>query len=305
MSMKNSIVFGNGWLGKKIANEFGGELCDIDILDTYKVKSIVAETQPDVVINCAGKCGNPNIDWCEKNEENRRLTTYVNGCGPAILLDACRSVGDAFFVHLSSGCLWDVPESHNEITEEDFPNPVSHYSETKVLGEMNLRGKRDVLIVRLRMPLDDHPHPRNLIDKLSGFDKVIDTPNSVTYVPTLTSAIEHLVEQRRTGIYNVCDGVTSAAELMKMYRDYVDKDHKFEVVSAEELYSIGLVKAGRSNCRLSTRKLEQTGFKLPSFERTLRGMFQRYGESGNLTSMKIDGAKSIISNDCTMWDYIS
>ena len=48
---------------------------------------MVEEVTPDVVINCAGKTGRPNVDWCEDHKEE---TVRANVTGPLILLDECR-----------------------------------------------------------------------------------------------------------------------------------------------------------------------------------------------------------------------
>jgi len=45
---------------------------------------------------------------------------------------------------------------------------------------------------------------------------------------------------------------------MNKYREIVDPSHRFEVITIEELNAV--TKAGRSNCVLSTSKLEKEMF---------------------------------------------
>ena len=275
--MKTTVYGGSGWLGKKFAEHFNASRPEIDILDERKVRVSTLERTPDVVINCAGKCGFPNIDWCEASKENRKLTYYVNELGPRILLDAVRSESDAFFVHLSSGCLWDVSDDHAPINEDEEPRPVSWYSETKAGGEARIYGMPNVLIIRLRMPIDSISHPRNLIDKLRCYKNVLSVPNSVTMVSTLLSVVNYLVRKRCTGVYNVVNGTTSGVELMQLYQRFGGALAPYNKITKEELAP--MVKSGRSNCRLSTAKLESEGFMLPDFQCSLECLMRQYVEN--------------------------
>ena len=258
------LIFGNGWLANNYYDYLNGlgrrvVISGENILDSIEVRKEILIYGPELVINCAGKCGSPNIDWCELTEENRQLTEQVNAFGPRVLFDAVRRETAAPFVHLSSGCLWDVDDDNEPLTEEETPDPPSFYSETKMMGEYGLQGQ-DAIIIRLRMPLDSVPHPRNLIDKLRGYKYVLDVPNSVTTVETLMRATMHLVKKRCTGVYNVVDGTTTGAELMGLYQNHVDPNHEFTPITKAELYDLGLAKSKRSNCRLSSEKLNATGF---------------------------------------------
>ena len=272
------LVFGDGWLGNLLADHFEGSVADADILDTEKIASVLLDVRPDVIINAAGKCGAPNIDWCEASPENERLTLYVNAYGPPVLYHMSEAVGhqlskDFFSVHLSSGCLWD---GEHDVDEETKPNPVSWYSRTKEWGENRLPPDR-VLILRPRMPIDAKPHPRNLITKLSKYNSVLDEPNSVTFVDDFLKATEYLVDKRSTGIFNVVNpGPLTAWEIMCLYTEVVDDHHVCQKVDMDFLWKGDLIKTGRSNCTLSVEKLAAEGFEMPNAKDKIRRCLEEY-----------------------------
>jgi len=282
------LIFGkNGWLAQKF-NKFleNSEISDVDITDLRAMRKELDEKKPDVVINAAGITGRPNIDWCE---EHKLETIAGNVTGPLNILQACLPVGEAceerkiYWVHLGSGCIFQGkgPKGRG-FKEEDEVNPPSFYSLTKYWADSILKNF-PVLIVRLRLPIDTQPNPRNLIDKLLKYPKVIDSKNSVTVIPDLLEAVKQLVEKKRTGIYHVVNpGVIKPSEIMKLYKKVINHEHQFEVVSEKELYKKGLVKAVRSNCYLNTEKLQKEGIILKPIKERIVEVLKEYKNNLNL-----------------------
>jgi len=269
----NILVYGNGWLGRKIADAFGGVVSETDILDLNTVKTEVEASKPDVVVNAAGKCGKPNIDWCEL-PQNRYVTKAVNTYGPVMLENVCHTQG-VKFVHLSSGCLWEWGE---DLTEETIPDPPSWYSQTKADAESRLDKSR-TLILRPRMPVDASPSPRNLIDKLVGYTNVLNVPNSVTVISDFLDVLKQLIEKDAVGIFNVVnEGAVTGAEVMTMYCELVDPEHCFRAVDMDFLWQEKLVSAGRSNVTLSTDKLRQIGIEMAPAQTRVRECMLKYAK---------------------------
>ena len=257
------LVFGDGWLGNRIVEEFDGVMSNANILDINAVCKSIEEVLPDYVINTAVMC--PSVDWCEQ-PENRAITEAVNAYGPRILERFCEEAG-AYLVHLSTGCLW---ESGEGMTEEDTPEPPSWYALTKVMGEERLNLDKTI-ILRLRMPVDSIPHPRNLIDKLVGYKTVLDVQNSITVVPDFLRVLRVLMTDDASGIYNVVNpGSISPHEIMEMYLELVNQDHAYQIVGKDEMT------AGRSNVTLSTAKLEAEGFELADVHERVRDCMEGY-----------------------------
>ena len=262
------VVVGAGWLGKKFYNAIPGSvLSSARIEDKDTVASLLDHEQPDIVINAAGVKGNPNIDWCETFSMNGRITVKGNLTGPLRLSDACeaRSIR---LVHLSSGCIFNSDDPNRVFTEEDIPNPPSFYSMTKATADCMLRHSNTVLILRIRMPITAKKEPGNLITKLAQYPKVISVKNSVTVVDDFIAATLELIRKQCTGIYNMVNPQpVTHEEILELYKIYVDSGHRYTVIPLEELYSRNLAKAGRSNCVLSTKKLEREGIYMrPTLE---------------------------------------
>ena len=264
------LIFGpRGYLGQRFQSVFPDALgCDADIADAAAVAAALEEHHPDVVINCAGKTGSPNVDWCEDHKEE---TLRSNTLGPLVLLEECGKRG-IYWVHLSTGCIY---EGQKDFTEEDPPNfSGSFYSRSKGWADQILKDF-PVLQLRLRMPFDDTPDPRNLITKLARYPRVLDAENSLTYVPDFLSAAKTLMQRKRTGIYNIVNpGSLSPYRVMELYREIVDRNHRFEHLSLTDLP--GAVRAGRSNCTLSTAKLEKEAIRLQPVEEAMRKALRAY-----------------------------
>jgi len=287
------LVFGNGWLGRIIASHFDVPVSTMDILDLEMLRGYIHGNQPDVVVNAAGKSGVRNVDWCER-EENRKPTMWVNGFGPRIPEHACEmSGGDNIrFIHLSSGCLW---ESGEDVGVTDRPAPPSWYSHTKWAGEQRLCRTGDMTaILRIRMPFDHVPHPRNLITKLAGYHDIIDIPNSVTAVPLLLRAIHVLMEHWTPGVHHVVNrGTLSPWHVVERYNAVVDPLAVFRKVGLDELRDAGKIVAKRSNVTLNAdgfyEMMEKAGIAVPAAEAALETALKEY----KFAKRRMDGEETV------------
>ncbi len=114
-----------------------------DLLDPGAVESILDDTQPDWVIHCAAQA---NVDACEHDPENaRELNTEL----PRKL---ARHVarGGARLLHVSTDAVFDGHK--DEYTEDDLPNPVNVYAQTKLAGENAvLEAAPDAIVARINI----------------------------------------------------------------------------------------------------------------------------------------------------------
>jgi|SRR3989344_848894 len=269
------VVFGKGFLGTRIAQELSYKQAGYDTnpLELENLRDYLEMEKPLVVINGIGKTGRPNIDWCETHKTE---TVYSNVIAAVNLSMECAERG-IYFVHLGSGCVYEGDNNGKGFSEDDEPNfRDSFYSRTKIISEKLLR-EFPGLILRIRMPIDDRPNPRNLIDKLLSYKKIIDVQNSMTTVPDMIRGLEVLINRRRDGIYNMVNpGVASAKEIMEMYRGIVDSSHFFEIFTLDDLEKVTV--ARRSNCRLSSEKLRQEGIEFPEIHLAVQECLNKYKE---------------------------
>lgn len=262
------------------------------LIDTYK---------PDVLINCIGRTGSPNVDWCEANKE---IVASTNTALPIMLAEACAK-HSIHLIQIGSGCIYfgespnavyvhpagaiTVPTSQEGFNwyhsqklvkhdtgwkETDFANPKSFYSKSKYACDLMIGSMSHVTTLRIRMPISDKNSPRNLINKLKGYKQVIDIPNSVTFMDDLSRCVDWSIKNSQTGIFHVTNKEpVTAAQVMTEYQKYVT-DHKFEIITEQQLDSITVAK--RSNCLLDSSKLELAGFHMSPSVKALEDCMAKY-----------------------------
>ncbi len=247
------LIFGDGFIGNKILSNLPGSVMSPTYISGRQdVIQAIKKNEPDVVINCVGKTGNPNIDWCESHKSE---TMFSNLTVPLIIAQVCFEM-KIKMVHISTGCIYEG----GVFWEDDKPNYVkSYYTKTKYLAEQALK-EFDVLQLRIRMPIDTKDSPRNLINKLLSYDRVINAKNSITVLDDFIYALSELLAYNATGVYNV---VNPDAVTHKEIIDIFTNNFKGVYINPEELMTL----AGRSNCVLSTSKLNELGiFMRPTIE---------------------------------------
>jgi len=174
------------------------------------------------------------------------------------LADACFQRG-IHLTNFATGCLYEYDDEHpiggKPFTEDDPPNfKGSFYSKTKGLVEILLKEYPNVLTLRMRMPVDEEPHPRNFIMKITTYAKVINIPNSMTVLNELLPVAIDMSRRKLTGMYNFTNpGAISHNEILEMYQKYIDPKFVWTNFSIEEQDKI--LKAKRSNNELDVTKL--------------------------------------------------
>src|SRR3990167_1792879 len=127
------VVLGGGYLGKKIAEYFDCQLVTGHIWDAVDLIEAIdlpeGEAHP-TIINCIGKTGRPNVDWCENHKAE---TMEANVIVPYYIAMACQNQ-DVMMVNLGTGCIYDGDNDGQGFSEEDEPNFFgSYYSRTKII----------------------------------------------------------------------------------------------------------------------------------------------------------------------------
>ncbi len=198
------LICGNGWLGNILkdflgAEMFAGRLQDIkpDVISKY-----------DVLINCAGKT---NIDWCEKNKAE---ALAVNAIAAGALARMCQQVGKKY-VFISSACIFESAHADDWKDEYSAPNPGCFYSLTKVVAEhLVLEADPDALIIRIRLPISERPHPRNTLTKILSYPTLHTNQETVTVVEDMLPVLKKLIQGDEKGIFHlVNDGTISPLEM--------------------------------------------------------------------------------------------
>lgn len=281
-----ALVLGSGFVADHLPYERIPERVQ---LQWYETRDMLARYRPDILINCLGRTGRPNVDWCEANKQE---TAEANVSIPIMLAEICAKL-DIRFLHFGSGCIYFGESPHASYEniddgnlclghiktdlgwkEDDFANPKSYYSKTKYACDLAIGSQPHVTVLRLRMPISDKNSSRNLINKLRGYQQIIDIPNSVTFMSDLTRCVDWVVNNKVSGIYHVTNPEPlTAARIMREYQKHVP-GHQFSVITEEQLDKITIAK--RSNCILNTDKLKNAGFTMTSSEEALEQCMNNY-----------------------------
>lgn len=265
------LIYGKGYIGTHFFHYLQSQGEEViwgkaDIGNLSEVRQDIQAHNPEVILNCAGKTGRPNVDWCETHREE---TFYANVTGPLVLFQACHEAGIRL-AHLGSGCIYQGDKDGEGFNEEDIPNFYdSYYSQTKAWIDQILKNF-PVLQLRLRMPIDSQPGPRNFISKILQYEKIISIPNSMTVVEDLLPAAHELIKRARTGIYNMTNpGSIDHQTILELYKNTVDPEFHYQVMSLEEMYA-KYANAKRSNCILNTSKLQKENIHMRPIEEAIR-----------------------------------
>ena len=271
---KDILIFGKGFIGRKLREAFD---CDITArrINTFEdAEEEVKKYNPKIIINCIGYTGERNVDDCELDKGK---TLFANTFIPTILGDlAFRK--NIKLIHISSGCIYNFDyQNPKPVTEEDEPDFFNlFYSRSKIYAENILKSLfncANVLITRIRIPLDCQPHPKNILTKLLNFQRVIDIPNSLTYIPDFIKMLKFLIEIDAKGIYNTVNkGALLYPELLEAYGKQASS-HSYDIIDSKDLNLV------RTNLVMSVEKLEKKGFKVRDMHEVLEECVSQYLKS--------------------------
>lgn len=100
---------------------------EVDFTKPDSLEKIVESERPQIVVNAAAYT---DVDKSESEPEKARL---INAESPGVLAEACRAQGAAL-IHYSTDYVFDGKKG-SPYTEDDAPNPLNVYGQTKLEGE--------------------------------------------------------------------------------------------------------------------------------------------------------------------------
>ena len=174
---------------------------ELDITNAETVRTIVGASRPDVVLNCAA------YNLVDDAERAPGPAFAVNATGVANLAAACREAG-AVLVHYGTdyvfGGLKETP-----YTEEDNPDPINAYGQSKLAGERLLaESMEDYLLLRVSWVFGDGR--QNFLYKMlqaARSREVIEVVDDQVSIPTSTRDIVkytmQALEKGLRGLYHL------------------------------------------------------------------------------------------------------
>ncbi len=137
--MKIAIIGANGQLGFDLVRSFkntGHEIvplvhADIDVTDFKLSREVLKNIHPEVVLNCAAYV---RVDDAEEFADK---AFAVNALGARNIALVCREL-NSMLIHISTDYIFDGRKKQ-PYTEEDVPNPLNVYGNSKLAGEYFVR----------------------------------------------------------------------------------------------------------------------------------------------------------------------
>lgn len=100
---------------------------ELDLADPASIRNVVRETAPTLIVNAGAYTA---VDQAESEPD---VVMAINGVAPGILAEEASRIG-ASIVHYSTDYVFDGKKS-GPYVEDDSPNPLNVYGQTKLAGE--------------------------------------------------------------------------------------------------------------------------------------------------------------------------
>lgn len=235
---------------------------DVRADDENGVRRVLEETSPDRIVCCIGRTHGPGYSTIDYLEQTGKLAENIrDNLFSPLALALCAKKTDTHVTYLGTGCIFSYTDTTRMFGEKDKPNFFgSSYSTVKGFTDRLFHILEDsgypVLNARIRMPIVKYHTPRNFITKITTYEKICSTPNSMTVLDDMIPIMIDLARKRHVGTINLTNpGVIEHNEILELYRTHVDPSFHWTNFSEEEQRAILL--SDRSNNELDTRRLQE------------------------------------------------
>lgn len=257
--MKKLLITGaNGQLGRAIRKEYAGAGVEfintdvvqaegvdttLDITDIDEVMSLVKNTRPDAIINCAA---HTNVDKCEQEWD---LAYRINAVGPRNLSIAATETG-AKMIHVSTDYVFEG-NGTRPYTEFDDPNPISAYGKTKLEGEKFVKefAQRHFILRTAWLYGDGRNFVKTMLKLAENHDVinvVEDQLGSPTSASELARMIRFLEPTDNYGLFHAtCEGDTNWADFTEEIFRLAGKSTKVNHVTSKQYKEMNPASADR------------------------------------------------------------
>ncbi len=177
-------------------------LPEFDLADVGAVQEAVRTAQPEVIFNAAA------FTAVDRAEEEPEAAFTINAKAVATLAGLANEVG-ALLVHLSTDYVFDG-QSQRPYREDDPPNPLSVYGQSKLAGEKAAAQARKHLIVRTSWLFGRgwnfvEAIRKQLLNGAGELRVVGDQRGRPTYAEDLAGALVALVRAGASGVFHIAN----------------------------------------------------------------------------------------------------
>lgn len=278
--IKIAIIGANGQLGSDLVKIFKNtehEIAplthaDIEVTDFTSSEKILKNIQPEAIINCAAYV---RVDDAEDFADK---AFAVNALGARNIALICKDL-DSTMVHISTDYIFDGQKTR-PYTEDDIPNPLNVYGNSKLTGEYFVRNTLEKHYIIRSSSLfgaagasgKGGNFVETMIKKAQNKDE-IKVVNDMTMSPTYTrdaaDMIKNILLKKLSfGVYHVANqGQCTWYEFANAIFETLGMEAKLSPTGTNTLQS----KARRpAYSPLVSIKLKKHGLEMQSWETTLR-----------------------------------
>lgn len=217
----------------RLVKKNGYTYAELDITNYDSVASVFKQFMPDVVINTAAMT---NVDACETDREGAKLLNVTAVQNQVNVLEGLMKQTPGYkphFIHLSTDFIFDG--THGPLDENEKPNPLSYYAETKLDAEKIVQASslfwsiaRTVLVYGI---VDNMSRSNIVLWVKQSLEqgKTINVVDDQFRTPTLAEDLADgcilIAEKKAQGIYNISGkDFLNILEIAHLVADYYGLD---------------------------------------------------------------------------------
>lgn len=214
---KKVFVFGGaGMVGSRFielcSSDFEIESPDldkVDILDKEQVRKALTDFNPKVVVNFAAFT---NVEKAEEESGDESGIVYKLNVQAVVEIGKICKELNIHLIQISTEYIFDGEKSDSPYTENDKPNPINWYGETKYLGEKAVGDSGcNYTIMRIAMPYTAHHElkkdiARFFLGELKEGREIMaisDQRISPILIDDIAAGLSVLIENQPNGVYQV------------------------------------------------------------------------------------------------------
>jgi len=166
---------------------------ELNFTHQKEVQRYIQENGVESIIHCGALT---SVRHCEAN---KREAYRVNVLGTKNLLDGL-SLSRAYFLYVSTACVFPGDELEKYYTESDLPHPKNYYALTKLLGEFYVTNTQPISTLIVRTNFIEHgkwPYSHAFGDRFANY----------LYSDQCAERIFNLYEKRVKGLIHVAGDV--------------------------------------------------------------------------------------------------
>jgi dTDP-4-dehydrorhamnose reductase len=138
MNLRILLTGKNGQIGHELSGflpELGEVVAlgpdELDLLKPQEIRRAIRDSRPNLIVNAAAYTA------VDQAENDRAVAHALNAEAPAVMAEEAKKI-DAALVHYSTDYVFDGLKNA-PYGEDDLPNPLSHYGQTKLAGDLAIQ----------------------------------------------------------------------------------------------------------------------------------------------------------------------